>query len=83
MTIQNSKFKIGLNDAIIKTVIFYDIIGLPLTAFEIQKYLIRDSSFKFHDSKLELSDVLEALESGDYRKFLVGEPVKPVFRKYN
>jgi hypothetical protein len=25
----------------------------------------------------------QAIEAGDYRKFLVGDPVKPVFRKFN
>jgi hypothetical protein len=52
----------SLEKSILKTVVFYDIFGLPLTAFEIQKYLIGNKELGIKE--LKFSDILESLNKG-------------------
>lgn len=66
----NCKF---LEHSILSTIVFYDIFGLPLTGFEICKYLIRQPPTPNPQPQIELSDILEALEKSDFLKEKIGE----------
>lgn len=57
-----------LEKSILRTVAFYNLLGLPLTAFEIQKYLIRQPPTVNRQASIELSDILEILDKSDFLK---------------
>ncbi len=63
----------NLEKSILSTIIFYDIFGLPLTVFEIHKYLIRQPSTINRQPQIKLSDVLEALERSEFLKRKIGQ----------
>jgi len=63
----------NLEKSILSTLAFYDILGLPLTGFEIQKYLIRHRPLAAGHLDIELSDVLEALENSEFLKSKIGQ----------
>ena len=56
---------------IIATIVYYDVLNYPLTAFEIWRHLIR-SSYDHTITEWSLHDICEALESSEVRQY-VGE----------
>ncbi|MDP1629357.1 MAG: nucleotidyltransferase domain-containing protein [bacterium] len=61
-----------LENSILRTIVFYDILGLPLTGFEIYKYLIGNKELRIKNKELKFSDILETLDKSDFLKGKIG-----------
>ncbi len=61
-----------LEKSILATLVYYDTIGLPLTSFEIYRYLInpRHFSFKINQEDLSLSEIYRALKAQSLKKII-------------
>jgi hypothetical protein len=59
-----------LSKYILTTIVYYDVMDYPLTAFEVWKYLTRISSESESVEKFSLAEVLEGLEDEKLQKFI-------------
>ena len=55
----------SLDKSILSTIVYYDVLGLPLTSLEVYKYLVDVRSPTSH---ISFSDISDALESNDFLK---------------
>ena len=58
----------SLSKKIINTIVYYDILDYPLTAFELWKYLTATSGDAIEKYKCSLGEVVEALDSEETKK---------------
>jgi len=66
-----------LNEKIVSTIVYYDVLNYPLTSFEIWKYLLaRNTKHETHNkekkTEVALGDIVIALENEEIKKY-VGE----------
>ena len=61
-----------LTKNILDTVIYYDILGFPLTSFEIWKFLAVVKGHTDEKDKCSLGDIVEALENKDLIHYRAG-----------
>jgi len=59
-----------LTKYILTTIVYYDVMDYPMTAFEIWKYLTRVSGEDENIEKFSLADVVKGLEDEKLRRFI-------------
>lgn len=60
-----------IETSILATIVYYDVLGIPLTSFEIWKYLVNLKRFGlFLEQKPQLKIVIDSLENGKLKNFI-------------